>query len=219
MSNDSYRGVAKWLRYGVMKGAQVDKYLRGKHWRPVIKFFYRLIAPIYDSATSKLLDDYQEVAKQLLHNINLEKTHALLDLGCGTGVLSLPASKISYLSVGIDLSAGMLRQLVQKRQTQQPFILKGNVLHLPVADKSFDRIVTAFMLLHLNEEEKTLLMVEAFRVLKLGGYIGCLSSRETIANVYTSRERWHQLFDEAGFVNVNVKEVRDVYQYITAHKL
>ena len=134
MSNDSYRGVAKWLRYGVMKGAQVDKYLRGTRWRPVIKFFYRLIAPIYDSVASKLLDDYQEVATQLLRNVNLETTDTVLDLGCGTGVLTLPAAKMSRLSIGIDLSSEMLHQFVKKRQARQPIMLKGNVIYLPFVE-------------------------------------------------------------------------------------
>lgn len=39
----SDRRIRRWLQYGVMKAAQVDKYLRGKRWRPLIDLTYKLI--------------------------------------------------------------------------------------------------------------------------------------------------------------------------------
>lgn len=215
----SYHRIRRWLQYGVMKAAQIDKYLRGKRGRPVIDLTYKLIAPIYDSSASKLLGDYQEVAIGLLHHVHLQESDTLLDLGCGTGVITLPAAKTSRLSMGIDLSIDMLQQLMDKRQPiEHPFVAIGNGLRLPFADQTFDKVVTGFMLLHLNTEEKMRVFVEVHRVLKRGGCLACLSSRDTIASVYTERNKWQQMLHNAGFMNIQVQEVGDVYRYVSACK-
>lgn len=143
----------------------------------------------------------------------------MLDLGCGTGVITLPAAKMSRLSIGIDLSINMLWQLMDKLQyTEHPFVAIGNGLHLPFAEQTFDKVATGFMLLHLNTEEKVRVFAEVHRVLKRGGCLACLSSRDTIASVYTERNKWQQMLYNAGFMNIHVQEVRDVYRYVSACK-
>jgi len=66
----------------------------------------------------------------------------LLDVGCGTGVLSTRIrAEFGAVSVtGCDFSAGMLRQAIAKPAGVQ--WVQGDALRLPFADASFDTLVS-----------------------------------------------------------------------------
>ncbi|MDP8924332.1 MAG: class I SAM-dependent methyltransferase [Chloroflexota bacterium] len=67
------------------------------------------------------------------------RTHSLLDLGCGSGRLTMPLRDAGYTIVGMDLSPVALAAL--RTQTREVRLVRGDTRHLPFAAGSFDGVV------------------------------------------------------------------------------
>lgn len=103
-----------------------------------------------------------------------QRTGLFLDLGAGTGDLSLAAAKAGHGGarvIGLDFSMEMLRLAQQKKlqvaggaNTQ---FVQGSALFAPFKSAVFDGVMTAFVL--RNVTDLRLFFHEARRVLKPGG--------------------------------------------------
>ncbi len=95
----------------------------------------------------------------------------VLDVGCGTGELSLLMARKGAQVVGIDLSEGMLavgrEKVAQAGLTAQVALLPGNASHLEFADGEFDAVASAFVLRNVADLECCL--AEMARVVRPGG--------------------------------------------------
>ena len=92
----------------------------------------------------------------------------VLDVACGTGVVTLDAAAISgrdTLPVGLDLSPGML-SVARSLDADIDWRL-GDAGTLPFADASFDRVVCQFGLMFFPDRVQAL--AEMIRVLRPGG--------------------------------------------------
>mgnify|MGYP000037495575 FL=1 len=104
----------------------------------------------------------------------------LLDLGCGEGRHALTAYLKPGVEVyGVDLSAedlGTARGRIDHMADYQPEgavqFLRGDALHLPFADATFDRVICSEVLEHIPNYLAVL--AEINRVLKPGGKL-CVS--------------------------------------------
>ncbi len=67
---------------------------------------YNQFAYIYDSLMQDI--PYSKYAKWIQENVPIAEGKKLIDLGCGTGVLSIQFAKAGYEVIGIDLSEDML---------------------------------------------------------------------------------------------------------------
>jgi len=67
---------------------------------------YQQFAYIYDSLMKDI--PYSKYAEWVAANAPAEKGAKLLDVGCGTGVLSMEFAKMGYEVIGVDLSEDML---------------------------------------------------------------------------------------------------------------
>ena len=111
----------------------------------------------------KLFDEWPERYDQwfttgigkIVKNIEAELIHELLnplpgeevlDAGCGTGIFSRDFLAEGVRVVGLDLSGPMLNRAVKKTAGYSFFGVRGDILHLPFKDNSFDKVisVTAF---------------------------------------------------------------------------
>lgn len=89
----------------------------------------------------------------------------LLDLACGTGVVSAAALARGMRPVGLDFSPAML---AEARRREPPLDLReGDAEAPPFADASFDAVVSNFGLHHVEHPRRAL--AEARRVLRPGG--------------------------------------------------
>ncbi|MRS03948.1 methyltransferase domain-containing protein [bacterium] len=101
----------------------------------------------------------------------------ILEVGCGTGTLSLaakgqtgPAGEVT----GIDVASDMLeaaRRKAEKAGLQVQFQL-GRIEEIPFPDGQFDLVLSSLMLHHVHgDEAKQQGLKEIYRVLKPGGRV------------------------------------------------
>jgi len=211
--------IRRWIKYAVMRGTQSARLVRGRACAPWVRRFYALLAPVYDFTLLKM-PGYRQAARDLIERLEVGPEDTALDLGCGTGLLTLPLAERARRAVGLDLSPAMLGKLADKAARRGLVIElhEGSVLDLAFADGEFTVVTTAFTLLYLTPEEKQRAMAEIHRVLAPGGRLGCLSSLGEVADIFLAREEWERLLREAGFSDVQIEDRYDVFRLVRARK-
>lgn len=115
-----------------------------------------------------------EIRRKQIDLIGLEEGERVLEVGCGTGVLSF----LSKLAVGesgevagIDIAPKMVSRAEEKAKKANLDISfeVGSVDELPYADGSFDVVISSLMFHHLPMEIKRKGLGEIGRVLKDDG--------------------------------------------------
>jgi len=107
--------------------------------------------------------------EQALRQAGLKAGMRVIDVACGTGVISQRATKIvgdPALVVSVDPSAGMRDQAKSRRGIEA---LNGDAEHLPVESASADMVVMGYALRHVTDLLAT--FTEFARVLKPGGRV------------------------------------------------
>ncbi|MFI7336745.1 class I SAM-dependent methyltransferase [Streptomyces sp. NPDC050085] len=89
---------------------------------------------------------------------------ALLDLACGTGIVTRRLARPGLRPFGVDLAEGMLRAAGPRLDGA---VARADTRQLPFADGTFDA-VTSIWLLHLLDDAAPV-VAEAARVLRPGG--------------------------------------------------
>jgi ubiquinone/menaquinone biosynthesis C-methylase UbiE len=116
--------------------------------------------------------------RALVEQAGLRPDHRVLDLGCGTGGLSLSIKRRhpSVEVVGIDPDPPALARARRKARRAGLAIRfdRGFGDSLPYPDRSFDRVLSAFVLHHLPAEDKEPTLREVGRVLADGGRLHLL---------------------------------------------
>lgn len=116
----------------------------------------------------------------------------ILDMGCGTGTVSLLLAEEGYKLVGLDLSIGMIRKAKEKASQAKmsiPF-LHGDMRSLPFRDNSFDVVLSLYDSINYILEKEGLKMVfgEVRRVLKgKGTFIFDLATEWNILRNFDGR--------------------------------
>ena len=105
----------------------------------------------------------------------------VLELGCGTGRVSLPLARAGVSLVGIDRSSPMLdRARKQILRSSNPQILKslrlvrGDIRHLPFEDRSFSMVLAPYGILQslIRPRDLTATLASVGRVVGRGGTFG-----------------------------------------------
>ena len=129
------------------------------------------LLPFYDSFT-KLLG-VEAVHGKLIHQAAIISGQRVLEIGCGTGNLVILAKRLCPTAqfVGIDPDPKALALACRKAERRGAAIQfePGFSEELPYPDASFDRVLSAFMLHHVQSDGKSLAVRESLRVLKPGG--------------------------------------------------
>ena len=132
-------------------------------------------APVYDLLEPVLLLGKEAEYDQLIVDlVALAPDHRVLDLGCGTGVLTRrmgdrldPAR--GGEAVGIDAAARMIKLARKRRGSATTRFEVVAAERLPFADASFDAVVCFGILEHLPRPLQRGTLSEALRVLAPGG--------------------------------------------------
>jgi ubiquinone/menaquinone biosynthesis C-methylase UbiE len=141
-------------------------------------------ARVYDCLEPILLLGRQAPYNQsMVDALGLQPAHRVLDLGCGTGVLTrLIADQLDEAAggfcLGIDAAAKMIAVAEKKRASVTCRFEAMAAENLTLEDGSFDAVVSSLFYHHVPLDLKEKSLSEAFRVLKPGG---CL----VIADMHT----------------------------------
>jgi phosphatidylethanolamine/phosphatidyl-N-methylethanolamine N-methyltransferase len=121
--------------------------------------------------------------------MDISETDFVLDLGIGTGQSLNFYPRRGHI-VGVDLSAGMLREARKKIREQSlshASVFQANALQLPFADNSFDHVFISHVISVVSDPYK--LVREAQRVAKPG-------ARIVIVNHFQSTNRFIALVEK-----------------------
>lgn len=128
-------------------------------------------APFYD-ASCRLFGLGSRFREETLRHAALAPGERLLDVGCGTGVLTrLAAARVepSGQAVGIDPAPRMVGLARKNAVGGQAEFKLAAIERLPFESASFDVVVASLMLHHLPPDLKRDGLREVYRVLKPGG--------------------------------------------------
>lgn len=117
-----------------------------------------------------------EFREKVLELARLRSGESVLDVGCGTGTLTIAAKQRvgpTGTVYGIDASPEMIARASKKaRKAGVEVVFKNGVVEaLPFPDASFDAVLSTLMLHHLPPEARQQCAHEMRRVLKPGGRV------------------------------------------------
>ena len=102
----------------------------------------------------------------------------VLELGCGTGRVTMPLAHEGVHVVGIDRSGEMLARartrVRRQRRGTRPDLVRGDIRHLPFPDGSFQLVMAPYGILQslLSERDLKTTLAEVARVVEPDGMFG-----------------------------------------------
>jgi len=162
-------------------------------------------------------EDINMWKKVLRTNLGEEQNVEVLDVGAGTGFLTLLISELGYNCTGLDISEGMLEIAKQhaKEKNLNTKFLQSTVEKLPFKDNSIDIITNRSLMWTLLTPDT--ILQEWNRALKPGGKLRCfitIGNEKMQGNHYdqeiedmlplknASKEMLTGVLSKAGFTNV-----------------
>jgi ubiquinone/menaquinone biosynthesis C-methylase UbiE len=144
--------------------SKTDKYIPA--------FGHEALTPLYDVAMKWMMPE-DRFKRDLVRQAQIRPGHRVLDLGCGTGTLTILAKQTHPDSevAGLDGDPKVLeiaRAKARKAGVEIAF-QEGMAFQLPYPDGSFDRVLCSLVLHHLTTENKQRALKEVRRVLRPGG--------------------------------------------------
>jgi ubiquinone/menaquinone biosynthesis C-methylase UbiE len=116
----------------------------------------------------------------------------ILDVGTGTGRISVPLLRLGADVIGVDLSLNMMAKLREKYPA--PRLAQADASRLPFRSQQFDAVLTMHVM-HLVAPWRKALR-EYRRVLKPGGvYIDSTQWHDQTSPLRRIRDRWHTLIE------------------------
>ena len=119
----------------------------------------------------KIARVYEPGAVAFIERLALTPGARVLDVACGSGNLSLPASRAGAVVTGLDIAPNLI-ETARRRAHDEGLEInfdEGDAEQLPYADASFDVVVTMFGAMFAPRPEQT--AAELLRVCRPGGRI------------------------------------------------
>jgi len=111
--------------------------------------------------------------RHLVKQARIERSHRVLDLGCGTATLTILIKRLHPGAevIGLDGDEEVLK-IAQAKAAKAGVDIAldhGMAFELPYSNSSFDRVLSSLVFHHLTRENKRRTTKEVFRVLRPGG--------------------------------------------------
>ncbi|MBT8347458.1 MAG: methyltransferase domain-containing protein [Desulfofustis sp.] len=121
----------------------------------------------FETPIGELVREYEA---ELLHQLLDPQTgEFILDVGCGTGIFTSPVLSSGAEIVGLDISFPMISRASGRFHGKRFVPLAGNMLALPFANGSFDKVYSMTALEFVDNAQAAVAELE--RVTKGGGVI------------------------------------------------
>ena len=142
-----------------------------EHKRAAVEAMFDRIAYRYDLMNRLMTFGIDRAwRKATIASLELRPGVVLVDLACGTGDLTVEAAGAGAHAIGVDVSAGMLRE-ARGRGAPCEWV-RADALGRPLRERCCDAVVCGFALRNLTDVGAAL--GEAARVLKPGGRLALL---------------------------------------------
>jgi len=132
------------------------------------------LTPLYDPLQRWVMREDQ-FKRHLIRQAQIKPGHRVLDLGCGTGTLTILIKRTHALAevVGLDGDPRILAIARAKaaREGAELTLDHGMAFQMPYPDQAFDRVLSSLVLHHLTTENKQRALREVFRILRPGGEV------------------------------------------------
>lgn len=130
----------------------------------------------------------------------------VLEVGCGTGLLTAEIVKRGVKVYSLDISQELLRQAAEKSGNKDIVFLCSSAYELGFADSVFDNIIGMSVLHHLDMDKA---LKEFHRILKKGGQISFSEPNMLNPHIFCERhffrERFHNSPDETAFIRFSLE--------------
>lgn len=139
-----------------------------KRYIPALSF--RWLTPLYDPLLKWIMRE-ETFKRRLTSQANIQPGMTVLDLGCGTGTLTLMIKRAHPNAdvTGLDGDPQVLDIARDKSRGVNIQWDEGLASSLPYPDSVFDRVVTSLVIHHLVTEDKRQAFKQVYRVLKPHG--------------------------------------------------
>lgn len=133
---------------------------------------FKVLTPLYD-VFFKLTMREELFKRRLIEQAKIRSGQRVLDLGCGTGTLTIMVKKAHPDTevVGLDGDPQVL-EIARRKANEAGAPIKfdeGMAYKLPYPDNSFDRVLSSLVFHHLATQDKESTLAEIYRVLRPNG--------------------------------------------------
>ena len=115
---------------------------------------------------------FQALRDRIIELASVSADDEVLDLGSGTGLLTLPAAERARRVWALDISQGMADYLSAKARSaglDNVEAIVGSAVSVPLVDESVQAVISNYCFHHLDHAAKLTALTEASRVLAPGG--------------------------------------------------
>jgi len=168
------------------------------------KFWSRYFE-VYDYLN--ILIPYQNLLNTCINELEIHKNDKTLDVGSGTGNLSVLFEQAGAETVGIDSSYEGI--CIHKAKQKKSNILLGDLTKpLPFKDGLFDKICSNNVVYTLPEKSRQPLFNELYRVIKPNGIIVVSNIARGFSSSHIYFEHIRLSFKKNGFLNTLIQGIR-----------
>lgn len=173
----------------------------------------------YDESILRSIDKYPfekyyDVLSTVINKAELEKKDVILDIGIGTGTLSLPLYEKGYKIIGLDFSKKMLERAKEKMPSiiTMEFNMKESVTN-EIKKLKPTKAISTYAIHHLNFDEKVRFIKEIlFDILEDNGLfvIGDVSfvNKREFENCRTENEKYWDDDEDYLIANDLIEELK-----------
>ncbi len=116
-------------------------------------------------------EDSREYRQVLYEKVDLKNKKEILDVGCGTGAVTLDIAHLTNGNVvGIDIDSEKMKEAERVLSNISNIkLMEADVMNLPFEDETFDLVVFNIVLIYIKDQQKAI--NEMARVTKKGGFV------------------------------------------------
>jgi len=180
---------------------------------------YKVWSKFYDR-TVQLDPAYVRHLREMIDAV-VRVGDTVLDIGCGTGLGTTYAAIRARKVLAVDPSEEMtlrLEQKISRERLDNVELRRGFFPDALEEGETFDAVISSFMLPHLSPGQRTVLLAQTYRCLNPGGRIGLFSAQGEIAPSFQTKDELWDNLSSAGYHNIRIRDVADVYRITTAKK-
>lgn len=129
-------------------------------------------AHVIDAEEVARTPGFCDLRERLLALASPQAGDVVVDVGAGTGLLSLALAEQGLEVWAVDISPAMCDYLRSKAASaghEQLRVCVGSAVSLPLVDRSADLVVSNYCFHHLSDDDKRRALAEVRRVLRPGG--------------------------------------------------